>query len=293
MLRERGIQRRPGARRASSASSRSSRHEPRAASAPGTLTASQMAANRRCRRILASSARSAELISCWARRSRPARSPPHPLWSPCGRCPGFPELGAAPRSISNRATRPPRALTSPRPTSTVSRFPGSDSTASCNSVIASRATHMINTPEFISLLLTILSRSLATTTRSPYRDITAAACPGEGPHPGPAIRIGARPAAGWPQAPATTLWSLARRSETARPVNENGLPPTPRRYRQPRPTPHQTPAWTPTAHLPGTPARAPHQRPALAAAPGTPLPSAPHQSRLPAPIRVVATLLGL
>ncbi len=234
MLRERGIQRPPGARRVSSASSRSSRHEPRAASAPGTLTASQIAANRRCRRILASSARSAELISCWARRSRPARSPPHPLWSPCGRCPGASQLGAAPRSISNRATRPPRALTSPRPTSTVSRFPGSDSTASCNSVIASRATLTINMPEFISLLSTILSCSLATTTLNPYRATAAVACPGDGQHPGPAIRIRARPVAGWPQARAATVWSLASRSETARPVKENGLPPTPRRYRRPR-----------------------------------------------------------
>jgi hypothetical protein len=113
-------------------------------------------------------------------------------------------------------------------------------------VIASRATHTINMPEFISLLLTILSRSLATTTRNPYRATAAVAYPGDGQHPGPAIRIGARPAAGWPQAPAALVWSPARRSETARPVNENGLPPartaTPRRYRQPRPAPGASPA---------------------------------------------------
>jgi hypothetical protein len=103
-------------------------------------------------------------------------------------------------------------------------------------------------------LLTILSRSLATTTWNPNRDTAAVACWGEGPHPGPTIRIGARPAPGSPQAPAT-LWPPARRSETARPVNVNGLPPTPRRYRQPRSAPYRVVPTTPFR----TAGAAPHQ----------------------------------
>jgi hypothetical protein len=224
MLRERGIQRPPGVRRASSASSRSSRHAPRAASAPGTLTASQIAANLRCSRVLASSARSAELISCCASRSRPARSSPSPpLRPPWARCPGSRGHSPAPRSISNRATTPRRALTSPRPTSTVSRMAGSDSTASCNSAIASLGTDTVNMRAFISLLLTILSSSLATTTRNPDRDTSAVAGPGEDQHPGPAIRIGTRPPTAARALPAAPP-SLTRRTDTARPVKVNGLP---------------------------------------------------------------------
>ena len=171
-----------------SASSRSSLQAPRATSAPGTFDASPMATSLRWSRIRSSAARPEEQSSRCAKSSRPEISSAPPIW--------------------NRPTRP-RARTSRRPISTVSKIAGSDSTAPCNSARLFGASITGTMPAFIRLKPTI-SSSPADITTSNRRPARTAPWPAEIHPRGSATAIGVAPAAG-----------RSSRMEMARPVQES------------------------------------------------------------------------
>ncbi len=188
---------------ATSARNRSSRRAMRRPSAPGAFIASHMAANLRCRRI----------------RSLPARSA-----EPRRRCAisSLPAIPSGSRShqkggISNRPTTRPRARTSRRQISTVSRIPRSELTKDCSSATVCGGSSTSRMPAFIGLWPCESGHSADMTTSGPGLADSLSTRDAEDQQPGPTIRIAGRPAAS-PEG-----WSGPAR--TARPVSElNGFP---------------------------------------------------------------------